>query len=147
MQPGDVLKIGLPRTDLKVQVGDVAIRPALALGAWLAWKRMDKGVMVMGDLVLTEEEVGPVMARLRRIFEEVSLNMFEEDRTTVLPSTYVELLAQALDAAQLPLLLARWRKRRRQESLRDRHNRRRSTHFEDRKHSQQAALCSRRLQR
>jgi hypothetical protein len=51
----------------------------------------------------------PLMARLRRIFEEVSLNMFEEERTTVLPSTYVELLAQALDATQLPRLIARWR--------------------------------------
>jgi hypothetical protein len=51
----------------------------------------------------------PLMARLRRIFEEVSLNMFEEDGTTVLPSTYVEMLAQALDATQLPRLIARWR--------------------------------------
>jgi len=51
----------------------------------------------------------PQMARLRRIFEEVSLNMFEEDAMTVLPSTYVELLAQALDATQLPRLIARWR--------------------------------------
>ena len=66
MQPGDVFKIGLPRADLKVKVGDVAIRPALALGSWLAWKRMEKEVMVMGDLVLTEDEVGPVMARLQQ---------------------------------------------------------------------------------
>jgi hypothetical protein len=51
----------------------------------------------------------PLMARLRRIFEEISLNMFEEGSTTVLPSTYVELLAQALDATQLPRLIARWR--------------------------------------
>jgi hypothetical protein len=51
----------------------------------------------------------PLMGRLRRIFEEVSLNMFEEETTTVLPSTYVEILAQALDAAQLPRLIARWR--------------------------------------
>jgi hypothetical protein len=53
----------------------------------------------------------PLMARLRRVFEEVSLNMFEEDSTTVLPSTYVELLAQALDATELPRLIARWRDR------------------------------------
>jgi hypothetical protein len=51
----------------------------------------------------------PLMARLRRIFEEVSLNMFEEGSTAVLPSTYVELLAQTLDATQLPRLLTRWR--------------------------------------
>ena len=51
----------------------------------------------------------PLMARLRRIFEEVSLNMFEDDTTTVLPSTYVELLAQALDATEFSRLIARWR--------------------------------------
>jgi hypothetical protein len=51
----------------------------------------------------------PLMAKLRRIFEEVSLNMFEEDSTTVLPSTYVELVARSLDAAHLPELIARWR--------------------------------------
>jgi len=51
----------------------------------------------------------PLMTRLRRIFEEVSLNMFEEDSATVLPSTYVELLAQALDSTELPRLIARWR--------------------------------------
>jgi hypothetical protein len=51
----------------------------------------------------------PLMAKLRRIFEEVSLNMFEEDSTIVLPSTYVELLARSIDATQLPELIARWR--------------------------------------
>ena len=45
---------GLPRTDLKVTVDGVAIKPAFALGGWLAFKPMGAGAMVMGDLVLTE---------------------------------------------------------------------------------------------
>ena len=54
----------MPRGDLKVMVGDVQISPALALGSWVAFKKMGSGAMVMGDLVLTEKEVGPVMKKL-----------------------------------------------------------------------------------
>ena len=61
---GDVLKFSMPRGDLKVMVGDVQISPALALGSWVAFKKMGSGAMVMGDLVLTEKEVGPVMKKL-----------------------------------------------------------------------------------
>src|SRR5918999_926850 len=51
-------RISLPRTDLKVKLDGVEIKPALALGSWLAFKTMsDNTVMVMGDLVLTDEEV------------------------------------------------------------------------------------------
>src|SRR5919112_6903787 len=57
VQPGDVYKVGLPRTDLHVRVGDVEIKPALALGGWVAFKDIGQGAMVMGDLVLTEDEV------------------------------------------------------------------------------------------
>ena len=42
----------------------MAIKPALALGSWLAFKPMGTGAMVMGDLVLTEDEINPVMAKL-----------------------------------------------------------------------------------
>jgi hypothetical protein len=65
MQPGSVYKFGLPRTDLHVKVGDVEIKPALALGGWLAFKQTDHGAMVMGDLVLTEDEVAPISAKLQ----------------------------------------------------------------------------------
>lgn len=65
IQPGDVYKFGLPRTDLHVRVGDVEIKPALALGGWLAFKQTEHGTMVMGDLVLTEDEVAPVTAKLQ----------------------------------------------------------------------------------
>src|SRR4051794_11801740 len=63
-QPGGVHKFGLPRTDLRVTLDGVAIEPALALGSWLAFQPAGGGAMVMGDLVLTQEEVNPVMSRL-----------------------------------------------------------------------------------
>lgn len=66
-QPGGVMKYGFPRSDLKVTVGDVAVRPALALGSWVAFADVGGGqTMVMGDLVLTEDEVGPVLAALQQ---------------------------------------------------------------------------------
>lgn len=61
VQPGGVYRVGLPRTDLKVTLDEVPIRPALALGSWLAFQDMGDHTMVMGDLVLTHEEVNPVM--------------------------------------------------------------------------------------
>src|SRR6266508_626916 len=64
MQPGDVYKVSLPRSDLKVTVGGVELKPALALGSWVAFKRAGNMTMVMGDLVLTEDEVTPVMTKL-----------------------------------------------------------------------------------
>jgi hypothetical protein len=62
--PGGVYRVGLPRTDLKVVLDGVEIKPTLALGSWLAFKPMGNDVMVMGDLVLTEDEINPVMKRL-----------------------------------------------------------------------------------
>jgi biotin operon repressor len=62
--PGGVYRVSLPRTDLKVTLDGVEIKPALALGSWLAFKPMGNEVMVMGDLVLTDDEVNPVMKRL-----------------------------------------------------------------------------------
>jgi hypothetical protein len=61
---GDVHRYGFPRTDLQVTLDGVTIRPALALGGWAAFKPMHGGVMVMGDLVLLETEISPVMAKL-----------------------------------------------------------------------------------
>jgi hypothetical protein len=66
-QPGSVHKYGFPRSDLTVTVGGTQLRPALALGSWIALKRtIDGKTMAMGDLVLTENEVAPVMAALQR---------------------------------------------------------------------------------
>ena len=65
IQPDGVYKIGLPRTDLHVKIGDIEVKPTLALGSWVAFRKMAAETMVMGDLVLTEDEVGPVMAKLQ----------------------------------------------------------------------------------
>src|SRR5712664_3246071 len=64
MQPGDVYKVSLPRSDLKVTVNGVQLKPALALGSWVAFKNAGDMTTVMGDLVLTEDEVTPVMTKL-----------------------------------------------------------------------------------
>lgn len=61
---GDVHRYGFPRTDLNVTLDGVTIKPALALGGWVAFKPMHGEVMAMGDLVLLETEISPVMAKL-----------------------------------------------------------------------------------
>ena len=61
---GEVHRYGFPRSDLQVTVDGVAIKPALALGGWAAFQPMRGEAMVMGDLVLLETEVNPVMAKL-----------------------------------------------------------------------------------
>src|SRR5213594_892877 len=61
---GDVHRYGFPRTDLQVTVDGVTIRPTLALGGWAAFKPAHGGVMVMGDLVLLDTEIAPVMSKL-----------------------------------------------------------------------------------
>ncbi len=61
---GDVHRYGFPRTDLTVTLDGVAIKPSLALGGWVAMKPAHDGAMAMGDIVLTETEITPVMAKL-----------------------------------------------------------------------------------
>jgi biotin operon repressor len=61
---GDVHRYGFPRSDLSVTLDGVTIKPGLALGGWVAFKPMHGEVMVMGDLVLLETEINPVMAKL-----------------------------------------------------------------------------------
>jgi hypothetical protein len=61
---GDVHRYGFPRTDLTVTLDGVTIKPALALGGWIAFKPAHGGAMAMGDLVLLESEINPVMLKL-----------------------------------------------------------------------------------
>jgi hypothetical protein len=61
---GDVYRVGLPRTDIKATLDGVELKPGFALGGWLAFEKMGSKAIVMGDLVLTEDEVNPVMAKL-----------------------------------------------------------------------------------
>ena len=64
--PGGVIRFNMPRKDLHVMVSGTEVKPALALGAWAAFHRVgNNDAMIMGDLVLTDEEVTPVMKELQ----------------------------------------------------------------------------------
>src|ERR1041385_5577308 len=65
-QAGDVYRFNFPRGDMHVMVGDVAIKPAFALGGWVAFKKHGDAFMAMGDLVLADSEVTPVLTRLQQ---------------------------------------------------------------------------------
>jgi len=83
---GDVHRYGIPRTDLQVTVDGVVIKPALALGGWLGFEPMQDGAVVMGDLVLTETEVNPVMSKLLESGIEITAVHNHLLRTS--PATY-----------------------------------------------------------
>ena len=61
---GEVLKFSFPRTDLKVNIGNIPIDPRLALTSWIAFKSSGEQMVMMGDLVLLQSEVVPVMWNL-----------------------------------------------------------------------------------
>ncbi|MEO7860248.1 MAG: DUF1259 domain-containing protein [Nitrospirales bacterium] len=68
----DVYKVSLPRTDLTVSIKGVKIKPGLALGSWVAFKKVGALAVIDGDLVLTEDELAPVFAKLRQDGIEIS---------------------------------------------------------------------------
>ncbi len=72
VQTGGVYRVGFPRTDLKVSLDGVALRTGFAFGGWVAFQPMDTQAMVMGDLVLTQDEVAPVMRKLEEGGIEIS---------------------------------------------------------------------------
>ena len=72
VQAGGVYRVGFPRTDLKVSLDGVALRTGFAFGGWVAFQPMDTQAMVMGDLVLTQDEVAPVMRKLEEGGIEIS---------------------------------------------------------------------------
>jgi hypothetical protein len=111
---GDVYRVSFPRTDLHVSVHGVAIKPGLALGSWAAFLGTDDNAMVMGDLVLLEGELNPVMAKLRASDFEISAvhNHLIEETPRVLymhymghgPATQLAMsLRAALSASKTPL--------------------------------------------
>jgi hypothetical protein len=69
---GDVYRLGFPRTDLHVFVAGLEIKAGLALGSWAAFAGSDNQAMVMGDLVLLENELAPVMKKLRAAGFEIT---------------------------------------------------------------------------
>jgi biotin operon repressor len=71
-QAEGVYRVSLPRTDLKVTLDGVDIKPALALGSWLAFAKVGNEGVVMGDLVLLQSEVNPVMKKLEESGIEIT---------------------------------------------------------------------------
>jgi hypothetical protein len=63
-QPDGTHRFGMPRSDLKVTANGVELKAGFALGSWAAFRNMGNHMDVMGDLVLTESEIGPVMQKL-----------------------------------------------------------------------------------
>ncbi len=70
--PGGVYRVAFPRSDLKETLDGVALKPGFAFGGWLAFKMMGKQAMVMGDLVLTDAEVNPVMKKMEESGIEIT---------------------------------------------------------------------------
>jgi hypothetical protein len=71
MQPGGVYRVALPRSDLHVTLDGVTLKPGFALGGWLAFEPMGDQALVMGDLVMTQDEINPVMKK----FEESGIEV------------------------------------------------------------------------
>jgi hypothetical protein len=109
-QPGGVRKYSFPRTDMAVTVDGIALRPALALGSWAAFK----GSMVMGDLVLAESEVNDVISALQAGgIEQTAVHnhlLNESPRVAYMhfeghgnPSSLARTLRNALEKTKTPL--------------------------------------------
>jgi hypothetical protein len=115
-QPGEVQKYSFPRSDLHVTVADVAVKPALALGSWVAFKRMDSSAseaMAMGDLVLTEAEVPAVVAKLQAggVHQTALHNHLQHESPRVMylhiegrgePTKLAEVIRSALTSTRTP---------------------------------------------
>ena len=106
LQPGDVFKFGFPRRDLQVTARGVQIKPAFALGSWAAFKKMGNEAMMMGDLVLTSDEVTPVMTKLQQNgIEQTALHNHIPDPSPAIMYMHIQgqgnpvKLAQALHEA------------------------------------------------
>src|SRR5499427_9454606 len=105
---GDVYKVAFPRTDLHVSVHGLAIKPGLALGSWAAFTGTDDNAMVMGDLVLLESELNPVMDKLHAAGFEISAvhNHLMDETPHVLYMHYMGHGAAAQLAASLKVALS-----------------------------------------
>src|SRR5712675_1533569 len=114
LQAGDVFRVGMPRTDLSVTVKGVPVKPGFALGSYAAFKQVGDQAMVMGDLVLLDQEVPAVMSGLFRGGLEVTAvhNHLNEMSPHVMYMHYeghgdavqmAKALRQALSASATPL--------------------------------------------
>jgi Domain of Unknown Function (DUF1259) len=95
----DVHRYGFPRTDLSVTLDGLTIKPGLALGGWVAFKPMHGGVMAMGDLVLLETEINPVMAKM--IAGGLDITAVHNHLLRASPATFYMHIAGHGDAAKI----------------------------------------------
>ena len=95
----DVYKISLPRKDLSVTVKEVKVKPGLALGSWVAFTDGGGKAVMDGDLVLTEDEVGPVSERLRK--EGIEITALHNHLIGEIPRVMFLHVAGSGDAADL----------------------------------------------
>jgi hypothetical protein len=100
---GDVHRYGFPRSDLHVTVDGVTLLPALALGGWLAFKPDGDGAMVMGDLVLTEDEINPVMSKI--LAGGIAVTAVHNHLLRAQPATFYMHVAGQGDAVRLATTL------------------------------------------
>ena len=100
LQPDGVMKYGFPRSDMSVSLEGVTLKPALALGSWVAFKRIGaSNALVMGDLVLAEAEVSPVISTLQQgdVFQTAVHNHLLRESPRVV---YVHIMARG-DATRI----------------------------------------------
>ena len=100
---GDVHRYGLPRSDLNVSLDGVAIKPGFALGGWVAFEPIGDKAMMMGDLVLTESEINPVMGKL--LAEGLQVTALHNHLLRANPPTFYMHVAGTGDPAQLAQLV------------------------------------------
>jgi hypothetical protein len=100
---GDVHRYGLPRSDLNVSLDGVAIKPGFALGGWVAFEPTGDKAMMMGDLVLTESEINPVMGKL--LAEGLQVTALHNHLLRANPPTFYMHVAGTGDPAQLARLV------------------------------------------
>ena len=96
---GTVHKYGLPRSDLHVTLDGVTIKPGLALGGWVAFEPTGHTAMMMGDLVLTETEISPVMRSL--LANGVEVTGIHNHLLRASPATFYMHIGGQGDAAKL----------------------------------------------
>jgi hypothetical protein len=100
---GEVHRNGLPRSDLSVSLDGVALKPGFALGGWLAFEPMGDKAMMMGDLVLTESEINPVMSKL--LAAGIQVTALHNHLLRASPPTFYMHVAGTGDPAELARLV------------------------------------------
>jgi hypothetical protein len=104
VMPGSVYRVGLPRTDLNVTLDGVKLKPGFALGSWLAFRTDGDETMVMGDLVLTDTEIAPVMTKLADV--GINITALHNHLLRAQPATYyMHVLGHGSDAMKLATAL------------------------------------------